>query len=43
MGARRDEIRIGDKIDVVGAIELNTYNTPKTIQFILQDFKKSVE
>ncbi len=43
MGNRRDEIRIGDKIDIVGTIELNTYNTPKTIQFILQDFKKSVE
>lgn len=43
MGARRDEIRIGDKIDVVGTIELNTYNTPKTIQFVLQDFKKSVD
>ena len=33
MGQRRDEIRIGDKIDIVGTIELNTYNTPKTIQF----------
>ena len=43
MGARRDEIRIGDKIDVVGTIELNSYNTPKTIQFVLQDFKKSVD
>lgn len=43
MGQRRDEIRIGDKIDIVGTIELNTYNTPKTIQFVLQDFKKSVE
>lgn len=43
MGNRRDEIRIGDKIDIVGTIELNTYNTPKTIQFVLQDFKKSVE
>lgn len=43
MGTRRDEIRIGDKIDVVGTIELNTYNTPKTIQFVLQDFKKSVD
>ncbi len=43
MGSRRDEIRIGDKIDIVGTIELNSYNTPKTIQFILQDFKKSVE
>lgn len=43
MGDRRDEIRIGDKVDVVGTIELNSYNTPKTIQILLQDFKKSVE
>lgn len=42
MGDRRDEIRIGDKIDVVGSIELNTFNTPKTIQIVLQDFKKSI-
>lgn len=42
LGARRDEIRIGDKIDVVGNIELNSYNTPKTIQIMIQDFKKSV-
>ncbi len=42
LGSRRDEIRIGDKIDVVGNIELNSYNTPKTIQIIIQDFKKSV-
>lgn len=42
MGDRRDEIKIGDRIDVVGNVELNSYNTPKTIQIILQDFKKSV-
>ena len=42
MGPRRDEIRIGDKIDVVGNVEVNTYNTPKTIQLVLQDFKKSI-
>ena len=42
LGTRRDEIRIGDKIDVVANVELNSYNTPKTIQLIIQDFKKSV-
>ena len=42
LGIRRDEIRIGDKIDVVANIELNSYNTPKTIQLVIQDFKKSV-
>ena len=42
LGIRRDEIRIGDKIDVVANIELNSYDTPKTIQLVIQDFKKSV-
>ena len=41
-GNRRDEIKIGDKIDVIGNVEVNTFNTPKTIQLIIQDFKKSV-
>lgn len=42
-GARRDEFRIGDKVDVICNVELNTFNSPRTIQLILQDFKKSVE
>jgi single-stranded-DNA-specific exonuclease len=41
-GDRRDEIRIGYKIDVVCHVEINSYNTPRTIQLIIQDFKKSV-
>lgn len=41
-GQRRDEIKIGDKIDIACNVEVNTYNTPKTIQLIIQDFKKSV-
>ena len=41
-GERRDELTVGCKIDVVCNVELNTFNTPKTIQFILHDFKKSV-
>ena len=36
------ELRIGDKVDILGTIELNTFNNPPTIQFVLQDFKKSV-
>ena len=42
-GSRRDELMIGNKIDVVGNIEVNTFNTPKTIQIVIQDFKKSIE
>lgn len=41
-GDRRDDVKIGDRIDVVCNVEINTYNVPKTIQLIIQDFKKSV-
>ncbi len=41
-GDRRDELKLGDKIDVLCNVDINTYTTPKTIQLILQDFKKSV-
>ncbi len=41
-GDRRDEVKLGDKIDVICNVELNSYNTPKTVQLILQDFKKSI-
>ncbi|MDO4283269.1 MAG: single-stranded-DNA-specific exonuclease RecJ [Clostridia bacterium] len=42
-GSRRDELMIGSKVDVVGNIEVNTFNTPKTIQIVIQDFKKAIE
>lgn len=41
-GNRRDELRLGDKIDVLCNVDINTYTTPRTIQLVLQDFKKSV-
>ena len=41
-GNRRDELRLGDKIDVLCSVDINTYTQPRTIQLILQDFKKSV-
>ena len=41
-GNRRDELRLGDKVDVLCSVDINTYTTPRTIQLILQDFKKSV-
>lgn len=41
-GEKRDAITIGDKIDVVCEVELNEYNGKRTIQLILQDFKKSI-
>lgn len=42
-GARRDEFKLGDKVDVLCNVEINSYTTPRTIQLVLQDFKKSVE
>lgn len=42
-GSRRDEIILSDKIDVICNVEINSYNTPRTIQLIIQDFKKSVD
>lgn len=41
-GNRRDELRLGDKVDVLCSVDINTYTTPRTVQLILQDFKKSV-
>lgn len=41
-GDRRDEIKIGDKIDIVCSVDVNTYNEPKRIELIIQDFKKSL-
>ncbi len=41
-GDRRDELKLGDRIDLVCTIELNTFNTPKTLQLLIQDFKKSI-
>ncbi|MDD2376183.1 MAG: single-stranded-DNA-specific exonuclease RecJ [Clostridia bacterium] len=40
-GHRRDELVVGDKIVIVGNISINTFTSPKTIQFIIKDFKKS--
>lgn len=40
-GDRRDELVVGDKVDIVGNISVNTYTSPKTIQFIIRDFKKN--
>ncbi len=41
-GDRRDEIIIGEKIDVICEVELNEFNGQKTIQLVLQDFKSSI-
>lgn len=41
-GNRRDELVIGDKIDIVANISINTFTSPKTIQFMVKDFRKVI-
>ncbi len=41
-GERRDEIVIGDKVDIVANISINTFTSPKTIQFLVKDFRKVI-
>lgn len=41
-GDRRDELVIGDKIDIVANISINTFTSPKTIQFMVKDFRKII-
>ena len=42
MGALANDYRIGDKIDVVGTLEINTYNGLDSIQINLKDVMKSI-
>ncbi len=42
MGDRRDEILIGEKIDIVCQVDVNDFNGKKTIQLLLEDFNKSL-
>ena len=42
MGSLADEYRIGDKIDVVGMLEINTFNGVQNIQINLKDIMKSI-
>ena len=41
-GDRRDEVRLTDKIDVVFTMSVNEFMGYKNIQFLVVDFKKSV-
>jgi len=41
-GNRRDEVNVGDKIDVIVNISLNEFMGRKSIQFLMADFKKSI-
>lgn len=42
MGYLANEYRIGDKVDVVGVLEINSFNGNDTIQINLKDMMKSI-
>ena len=42
MGHRAEEFLIGDKVDIVGFLEINSFNGVDSIQFNLQDIMKSI-
>ncbi len=41
-GNRRDEVTLGDKIDVAVNVSLNEFQGRKSVQFLMADFKKSM-
>ena len=41
LGHLSNEYRIGDKIDVAGSLEINTYNSRENVQINLKDIRKS--
>ncbi|MBO5479048.1 MAG: hypothetical protein J6A04_05050 [Clostridia bacterium] len=42
MGNLVDEYRIGDKVDVVGVLEINSFNGMENVQINLKDMMKSI-
>lgn len=42
MGYRAEEYLIGDKVDIVGILEINAFNGNENIQFNLKDIMKSI-
>lgn len=42
MGYLAEEYLIGDKIDIVGMVELNTYNGEEVVQINLKDIMRSI-
>ena len=42
MGNRAEEFLIGDKVDIVGSLEINSFNGLESIQFNLKDIMKSL-
>ena len=43
LGELASEYQIGDKIDVAGNIEINEFNTLKSVQMVIKDLRKSIK
>lgn len=43
LGHLSEEYRIGDKVDIVGTLEINQYNGRESIQVNLKDIRKSYQ
>ena len=43
LGDLVDKYQIGDKLDVVGNLEVNEFNNIKRIQINIKDIRKSIE
>lgn len=42
MGTLVNDYRIGDKVDVVGTLEINTFNGEESLQIVVKDVMKSI-
>ena len=42
MGNRAEEFLIGDRVDIVGTLEINAFNGLESVQFNLKDIMKSL-
>ena len=41
MGQYAEEYQLGDKIDVIGVLEINTFNGIESVQINMKDLRKS--
>ena len=42
LGHFTNDYRIGDKVDVVGSLEINKFNGEENMQILLKDMMKSI-
>ena len=42
LGELAESFLIGDKVDVVGSLEINTFNNDEKVQINIKDLRKSI-